>query len=322
MSFWLNESGRDQVFLIDGFREIIPHQYGVTDYFTTRFKSNPALSRDMTRFKDFKSASDARTDGRAVLYRSGALGDVLMMFALAGSMNDAVCSFDRNRFSEFSCRYHPDMDNRVGIILDGEVERDHTDFIVPPKHRIDMMADAIGIEAGDVRWELPFVLQDVAMPKLDVLFQCGGSTRMKQLHPSILRPAISRVVTMGFNVGLLGDRVDFVAPKGVEDFRGKTNLLELWALIKNARVLVTHDSGPLWIAHFTKTPSVLLCGPTHSEPRLSKHPAKTAFIDLSKMVGCRPCGETGVRCTGIDCMVQIPIREFTDQLEDRIDRML
>ena len=54
------------------------------------------------------------------------------------------------------------------------------------------------------------------------------------------------------------------------DLSGKTDLLMLAALIAQARLLVTVDSAPMHLAAASKTPQVVLFGPTnpfHWHPR-------------------------------------------------------
>lgn len=56
------------------------------------------------------------------------------------------------------------------------------------------------------------------------------------------------------------------------DLSGKTNLLALAALVNQARLLVTVDSAPMHLAAATRTPQVVLFGPTnpfHWRPRES-----------------------------------------------------
>jgi predicted lipopolysaccharide heptosyltransferase III len=58
----------------------------------------------------------------------------------------------------------------------------------------------------------------------------------------------------------------------IVDLSGKTDLLTLAALIEQARLLVTVDSAPMHLAAATKTPQVILFGPTnpfHWRPRES-----------------------------------------------------
>jgi predicted lipopolysaccharide heptosyltransferase III len=62
------------------------------------------------------------------------------------------------------------------------------------------------------------------------------------------------------------------AQKKIIDLSGKTDLLTLAALIGQARLLVTVDSAPMHLAAATRTPQVILFGPTnpfHWRPRES-----------------------------------------------------
>lgn len=322
MNYWMNESSGDQIFMIPGYRTVIPPRYGVTERAAQQFDDHPAGTDAMTRFRDFKTACRYRSDGRAVLHRSSALGDILMMMALAQSQEDCCCSFDRNRFSELDSVYHPDMRNRTGLLLDGEVEVDHRDSPVAPKHRVDLMAEAAGLTVGKISWTTPFDVPKRDVQKFDVLVQAGGSTPVKQLHPGILQPALLRLVDSGLSVGIVGSDTSGSWSHRIDDLRGRTDLWDLWNLVARASVLVTHDSGVLWISHFTATPTVLITGPTHAESRLSRHPAETTWIDLAALVGCRPCGETLARCRDIDCMgLRIPIQRFGNQLIEAVDRL-
>ena len=59
----------------------------------------------------------------------------------------------------------------------------------------------------------------------------------------------------------------------IVDLSGKTDLLTLAALIGEARLLVTVDSAPMHLAAATRTPQVILFGPTnpfHWRPRESR----------------------------------------------------
>ena len=61
------------------------------------------------------------------------------------------------------------------------------------------------------------------------------------------------------------------------DLSGKTNLLTLAALIGQARLLVTVDSAPMHLAAATRTPQVVLFGPTNP---FHWHPRESAALVL------------------------------------------
>jgi predicted lipopolysaccharide heptosyltransferase III len=67
-------------------------------------------------------------------------------------------------------------------------------------------------------------------------------------------------------------KIQSKARKSVTDLSGQTDLLTLAALIGHARLLITVDSAPMHLAAATRTPQVILFGPTnpfHWRPRES-----------------------------------------------------
>ena len=79
----------------------------------------------------------------------------------------------------------------------------------------------------------------------------GGPSLFEQTHISDIRAKVRQPVV---------------------DFSGKTDLMTLAALISRARLLITVDSAPMHLAAATRTPQVILFGPTnpfHWRPRHS-----------------------------------------------------
>jgi ADP-heptose:LPS heptosyltransferase len=79
----------------------------------------------------------------------------------------------------------------------------------------------------------------------------GGSSVLERTHIGEIKLKVSREIV---------------------DLSGKTDLLTLMALISRARLLITVDSAPLHLAAGTRTPQVILFGPTnpfHWRPRES-----------------------------------------------------
>jgi predicted lipopolysaccharide heptosyltransferase III len=86
--------------------------------------------------------------------------------------------------------------------------------------------------------------------RLDLVLT-GGTGRLEQAHLAKIKSELHQPVT---------------------DLSGKTDLLTLAALIEQARLLVTVDSAPMHLAAATRTPQVVLFGPTnpfHWRPRES-----------------------------------------------------
>ena len=76
------------------------------------------------------------------------------------------------------------------------------------------------------------------------------------------------------------------APGICMDLSGKTTFTELFECLRNARVVVANDSGPLHVAAALNRPLVALYGPTHSG-----RTGPYAYPDsiMSAAVSCAPC---------------------------------
>jgi predicted lipopolysaccharide heptosyltransferase III len=98
-------------------------------------------------------------------------------------------------------------------------------------------------------------------------FDCvltGGTSQMEQSHLARIEARLSRPS--------LGASQSEAATGSVVDLSGKTDLLTLAALIAQAQLVVTVDSAPMHLAAATRTPQVVLFGPTnpfHWRPRES-----------------------------------------------------
>lgn len=54
-------------------------------------------------------------------------------------------------------------------------------------------------------------------------------------------------------------------PEKIHDYAGKTTIKQAGALIKNCKLMITHDSGPAHITAAVKTPLIVMFGPTPSK---------------------------------------------------------
>lgn len=91
----------------------------------------------------------------------------------------------------------------------------------------------------------------------------------------------------------------------VHDYTGVTTLRESCALLAEAQVLVTGDSGPMHLAGAVGTPVVALFGPT--APEWGFYPEGRDDVVLEAPMPCRPCSLHGSsRCPhGEGCMERI-----------------
>jgi heptosyltransferase-2 len=126
------------------------------------------------------------------------------------------------------------------------------------------------------------------------------------------------LIKKGYKVGLIGSDTDLWVEKhfeglDVKSFIGKTDITGLISLIKSARAVVSHDSGPFHITCMTDTPLVGIFGPTQSKFWLPKR-GNISAIDAKTI--CSPCydGRFYADCTDNICMRSITVEEVLSEL--------
>jgi len=96
------------------------------------------------------------------------------------------------------------------------------------------------------------------------------------------------------------------------DFVGKTDLMQLAALIKMFKVYITPDSAPMHIAAAMEVPFIAMFGPTSSARHL---PPANACIILERKLDCAPCYNP--KCQGKNgvCLEKIMPEEVLRNIE-------
>lgn len=92
----------------------------------------------------------------------------------------------------------------------------------------------------------------------------------------------------------------------VMNLAGKTTLRELAALISEADLLITNDSGPMHIGYAVRTPLVAIFGSTSPQ---HTGPVGRDVVVLKKDVDCSPCFERECRRGDLRCMEMISADE-------------
>lgn len=195
-----------------------------------------------------------------------------------------------------------------GIVLDGTIERDHRDRSLSYFHRVHIYLKALGVKELPEKVDWSCDLSQ--LPKIDVgdgpyiAFQDSGSTPVKRLQSDSVRYIYEGFKKEGVKVISISDTIGKHLPSA----------LHLFALIAKAKCLISMDSGPLWISHFTKTPVVCIFGPTRPKERLTLHPLYpegVVGVELSKEIKCKPCFEHAEKCGDrIDCLKVTPERIY------------
>lgn len=115
----------------------------------------------------------------------------------------------------------------------------------------------------------------------------------------------------GFEIVVTGASADawvkpFFSSLSYHDLIGHLSLLEMLALLEEASLLITHDSGPMHLAKLTSCPVIALFGPTDPAERVGKGEDIQAFWG-GEHLACRPCydGKTYAACTQNVCLQRI-----------------
>ncbi|RKY33038.1 MAG: lipopolysaccharide heptosyltransferase II [Candidatus Omnitrophota bacterium] len=115
-------------------------------------------------------------------------------------------------------------------------------------------------------------------------------------------------------VVLAGDKADqniaeYICSKAADsalDLSAKTNIRQLAALLKKAKLVVTNDSAILHLASYFNRPIVALFGPTDER---KYGPWSGNCIVVKKDISCRPCKKAQCRFGTSECMQLVKVED-------------
>ena len=325
----LNETGKDQMFFAPALNEVIFKNFAVWLPAVTHYETRPDDLEGFSTYRTFIDAVKSRGFENVVLRRTYALGDVLLVTAVAKWMQkkfgwNVGIETDWTKLKGIS-HWFPRVSsaNHIGLDLDHVFELDHNPNGKYRKmHRLSIVKKVLGDSGAE--WDLGEDVKPDKKYKNYVALQVSGSTSLKSLNRPILH-RLSILLARKYPVVLIGSGAGWEG-KNIVDLVGKTNLIQLWSVLKGCAGLVTMDSGPLWISHFTRTPTVLLSGPTRPEERISEHPLfpfATGMVRLERLVNCSPCWESKWACEGrLNCMRLVPPTKIWGVLKFELERVV
>ena len=104
---------------------------------------------------------------------------------------------------------------------------------------------------------------------------------------------LARLISQGKKVAILGAKSDewvwkYFSDLNVGNLIGKYTLLESLALLKGAKSVVTHDSGPMHMAGTMRVPVLSIFRPTRPD---EKRPTgiRSQYVWGGEDLDCRPC---------------------------------
>lgn len=154
--------------------------------------------------------------------------------------------------------------------------------------------------------------------KVDILIAPGGAKNTLADNPQRRWPIkhyadLIKLLNKHSNltVGVIGSFEDswvipFLQGAVFENLIGKFNLLELISCLKNSRVFITHDTGPLHLAKLAHCPTLSLFGPTNPSEKVTTQEGIEVFWG-GENLACRPCynGKSFAPCTNNLCLASI-----------------
>lgn len=110
----------------------------------------------------------------------------------------------------------------------------------------------------------------------------------------------------------LGENIKNLCKRKPINLCGKTTLKQLATVLRQAKVVISNDSGPMHIAVSEKTPTIALFGPTH--PNITGPYGSGNYSVVQKEVECPvPCFNKN--CRKYRCMEAITVADVMEAIE-------
>jgi len=339
----INKSNGGQSFS-DNFGETVsvPPNWAVDVSFT---RGKPLAMRDIDSFIKHLRKKNIK---KFYIKRSFAFGDILMLVPVVNYLRELgfePCVFVKWKYVDVMNllgmkAYELDgiesffeTPGDYGILLDGTLELDHVRPKLQKASRVGLYFSALGIYdfPKEVRWDCDlgkFPGVETKFKKY-VVFQSKGSTGAKTLPSETAIHIIKRLNEEGINVVFIGDKVGGMSQnvnmKRTDLAHFRYSAEEIFTVIGKAQCVISMDSAPLWISHFTKTPLIAILGPTSSKVRLNYHPLLPDGVEnlqLNEDVGCDCCFEKAEACNWKYTCLQLDKEKFFKRIYNKIGRFI
>jgi lipopolysaccharide heptosyltransferase I len=190
-------------------------------------------------------------------------------------------------------------------------------------HAVDRyleIAKFLGCNISDIKFPFPLSFNsqlttlNLQLPERYAVIVSGARWETKRWYPerfgelASMLPVKSVIVGGESDVDIADIVVKNSGGKAIS-VAGKTTLKELIEIIRNARIVVTNDSGPMHIAAALNVPVFAIFGPTNP---LRTGPYGKLHVIIRKGLKCSPCYKK--KCKNIKCMEMIGVRELADTI--------
>ena len=233
------------------------------------------------------------------------------------------------------------------VRADRKIRLSHSDRnvrLIPGRHHTDEFARILLDWPDQVRPEpLPPVAPDALptspLPRIEkrrVILAPAGAKNMladdalRRWDPLSYVKLARLLLERNFEVVLIGGPGDaWVQPyfddlmrpaNALADLIGKLTLPQTLALLDEADVLVTHDTGPLHLGGITRVGIVSIFGPTDPRGRLPQRPNAVAIWGGERFA-CRPCydAHSFAPCPANTCMAEVTPAMVMSEIDKLLD---
>lgn len=199
---------------------------------------------------------------------------------------------------------------RIGFAKSHSREKQHwfVNTLAPEprgRHVLDTlmtMAEAIDVPHTTPNWQLDVPERQTVLPKSYVIVNPCGSKVSKNWTLEGYRHVIEYLISQGENVVLTGgptaEEVDFVnaiaADFRLDNLVGKTSISELTAVIQDAKLVISPDTGPAHIATVVGTPMIglyALSNPQRTGPYFAQSQVVSVYQELAEKEYGKPIAD-------------------------------
>jgi len=190
-------------------------------------------------------------------------------------------------------------------------------------HAVDRylkMASALGCDIDSVVFPMPLIVESDNIRKLKselneyAVIVPGARWQSKKWFPgryarlaAILN--IKSIVIGGRQDKEISDYIESHSGGNAISMAGRTTLKELISLIRNAKFVITNDSGPMHIAAACNVPVIAIFGPTNP---VRTGPYGFTHNVIRADIACSPCYKR--KCKTLKCLESIPVEKVYDSV--------
>lgn len=220
------------------------------------------------------------------------------------------------------------MKRTPGIMLDFVVEKDHYDKEVQVMPRIEIYSRAVGLSLNyNEDWSMDRDRFPEAPVKFDnyIVFQGMGNTEKRGLPLHVIQDILYFLNLEEINTVYIGAKKDLDGDDKFTDFKFMDQTIpELFSIIHGAKLVISMDSSPIWVSHFTRTPLTAILGPSRPDERLIHHPlfrTDVRALRLNEWIKCKPCFEQALACENkVTCFTSVKAEDVYKALRPTIQK--